>query len=132
MLTQMTADVHPTDELERCDLPIAGMSCASCAARIESSLAEVPGVSGAAVNFATHRATVTYDPAVTGPASFSAAVAGLGYSVPDVEPADPEAEELADLRPRLAVAVVLGLPVLAISMVPALQFTGWEWVAFAL
>ena len=61
----------------------SGMTCASCAARIESGLGELPGVDTAAVNFATNRATVTYDPAVTGPASFSAAVADLGYSVPD-------------------------------------------------
>ena len=121
-----------TRDLERCDLPLAGMTCASCAARIESSLGGLPGVSTAAVNFATNRATVTYDPAVTGPDSFSAAVADLGYSVPDVEPDDPEADEVRDLVPRLVVAVVLGIPVLLISMVPGLQFSGWEWVAFAL
>jgi Cu+-exporting ATPase len=121
-----------TQALERCDLPVAGMTCASCAARIESSLGGIPGVSTAAVNFATNRATVTYDPAVTGPESFSAAVADLGYSVPDTEPEDPEAEELRDLTPRLIVAVVLGIPVIAISMIPGLQFAGWEWVAFVL
>ena len=109
----MTTEIMP-HELERCDLPVAGMTCASCAARVESELAALPGVSGASVNFATHRATVTYDPDVTGPPSFSAAVAGLGYSVPDEPPADPEADELADLRPRLAVAVALGVPVIAI------------------
>src|SRR3954452_2266680 len=118
--------------LERYDLPVAGMTCASCAARIESSLGQLPGVDTATVNFATNRATVTYDRAVTGPDSFSAAVSSLGYSVPAVEPADPEADELRDLTPRLLVAVVLGIPVIAISMVPGLQFAGWEWVAFAL
>src|SRR5262249_18062940 len=56
----------------------------------------------------------------------------LGYSVPDTEPDDPEADEVRDLLPRLVVAVVLGIPVLAISMVPGLQFSGWQWVAFAL
>ena len=121
-----------TRALERCDLPVAGMTCASCAARIESSLGDLPGVAAAHVNFATNRATVTYDPALTGPGSFSAAVADLGYSVPAAEPDDPEADELHDLRPRLLVAVVLGIPVVAISMVPGLQFSGWEWVAFAL
>jgi Cu+-exporting ATPase len=125
----MTTETHA---VERCDLPVAGMSCASCAARIESSLGDLPGVASASVNFATHRATVTYDPALTGPGTFSAAVADLGYSVPDVEPRDPEADEARELVPRLVVAVVLGIPVLAISMVPGLQFTGWEWVAFAL
>src|SRR3954470_6519640 len=121
-----------SQQLERSDLPVAGMTCASCAARIESSLGQLPGVDTATVNFATNRATVTYDPALTGPASFSTAVADLGYSVPDVEPDDPEAEELRDLTPRLVVAVVLGVPVVVISMVPGLQFSGWEWVAFAL
>lgn len=125
----MTAE---TEARERCDLPVVGMTCASCAARIEHSLGEVPGVASAAVNFATNRATVTYDPAVTGPASFSAAVADLGYSVPDAGPEDPAADEARELMPRLVVAVVLGVPVLAISMVPGLQFSGWEWVAFAL
>jgi P-type Cu+ transporter len=125
----MTTDTY---ELERCDLPVAGMTCASCAARIESGLGQLPGVDTATVNFATNRATVTYDPEVTGPDSFSATVASLGYSVPDVEPTDPEADERRDLAPRLAVAIVLGIPVIAISMVPGLQFSGWEWVALAL
>ncbi len=125
MLPHMTVGTNRLEhELDRCDLPVAGMTCASCAARIESSLGQLPGVDTAAVNFATNRATVTYDPAVTGPASFSAAVADLGYSVPDVEPDDPEAEELRDLTPRLVVAVVLGIPVLAISMVPGAAVLG--------
>jgi Cu+-exporting ATPase len=121
-----------THELERCDLPVAGMSCASCAARIESGLGELPGVSSASVNFATHRATVTYDPAVTGPESFAAEITDLGYSGPAVEPDDPEAAERRDLTPRLLVAVILAVPVIAISMIPGLQFAGWQWVAFAL
>src|SRR6476660_9842391 len=108
----------PGSELERCDLPVAGMSCASCAARIEHGLGGLPGVESAHVNFATHRATVTYDPDRTGPATFSATVSDLGYSVPAEEPVDPEAEELRDLRPRLITAFVLGVPVIAISMVP--------------
>jgi Cu+-exporting ATPase len=128
----MATDLRPAEEWERCDLHVAGMTCASCASRIESSLLGLPGVRRADVNFATHRATVTYDPAVTGPSSFSAAVADLGYSVPAEESHDPEADELRELRLRLAVAFALGIPVIAISMVPALQFSGWEWVAFAL
>jgi Cu+-exporting ATPase len=129
MTTSPPASPH---RLERHDLPVAGMSCASCAARIESGLNGLPGVATAHVNFATNRATVTYDPALTGPTSFSAAVAELGYSVPSELPADPEADELHDLWPRLVVAIGLGVPVVAVSMVPALQFAGWEWVAFVL
>jgi Cu+-exporting ATPase len=129
----MTTDTHTDAQaVERCELPVAGMTCASCAARIESSLGGLPGVSVAAVNFATNRATVTYDPTVTGPDEFSAAVVDLGYSVPTTEPDDPEAEELRDLTPRLLAAVALGIPVVAISMVPGLQFSGWQWIAFAL
>ena len=128
----MTSNLQDPATTERCDLPVVGMTCASCAARIETGLAGLPGVERGHVNFATNRATVTYDPAATGPGSFRATVAGLGYSVPDVEPSDPEADELRDLRPRLAVAVGLGIPVVAISMVPALQFSGWQWVVFAL
>ncbi|MGZ4678488.1 MAG: heavy metal translocating P-type ATPase, partial [Acidimicrobiia bacterium] len=127
-----TGKTGETEEQERCDLPVAGMTCASCAVRIETSLLDLPGVSGATVNFATNRATVMYDPRRTGPSSFAATVADLGYSVPETEPADPTADELRDLRPRLAVAVGLGVPVIAISMIPGLQFAGWEWVAFAL
>jgi Cu+-exporting ATPase len=121
-----------TSTLERRDLPLVGMTCASCAARIEDGLAHVPGVARATVNFATHRATVTYDPAVTDPESLSARVRALGYSVADDERDDAEADERRDLVARLRVAVVLGIPLLAISMVPALQFSGWQWVAFAL
>jgi Cu+-exporting ATPase len=121
-----------TTELERCDLPVRGMSCASCATRIEGNLADLPGVATAHVNFATNRATITYDPDITGPESFSTAVTDLGYSVPSVEPDDAEADELRDLWPRLVVAVVLAVPVIAISMVPGLQFPGWQWVALAL
>jgi Cu+-exporting ATPase len=127
-----TETPSPEAELARCDLPVVGMTCASCATRIESGLGALPGVAAANVNFATNRATVTYDPALTGPDTFSAAVADLGYSVPAVAPDDPEADELRDLRPRLAVAVVLGIPVVAISMVPALMFSGWQWVALVL
>jgi len=63
----------------RCDLSIEGMSCASCARRIETMLAGRPGVSSASVNFATQLATVIYDPASTGPDALAAAVAGIGY-----------------------------------------------------
>jgi Cu+-exporting ATPase len=133
-MTTDTSTGTSTDSahLERCDLPVAGMSCASCAARIESSLGDLPGVATAHVNFATNRATVTYDPAVTGPESFATTVADLGYSVPDAEPDAPEATERRDLTPRLLVAIGLGIPVIAISMIPGLQFAGWQWVAFAL
>jgi P-type Cu+ transporter len=122
-------------EGERVDLPVDGMTCASCAARIEKALTGLPGVAQAHANYGTKRATVVYDPGLTGPDAFEATVAGLGYAVahpPAAEERDPEAEELRNVRPRLILAVALSIPVLLISMVPALMFDGWQWVAFAL
>ncbi len=118
--------------LERCDLPIEGMSCASCAAHIEKALADRRGVRDAHVNFASKRASVTFDRERVDEAALSRAVTDLGYSVPDEAAIDPEEEELRDLRPRLAVAIVLTIPLILISMVPFLQFDGWQWVALAL
>ncbi|MCJ7436836.1 MAG: cation transporter, partial [Acidimicrobiia bacterium] len=118
--------------VQTCDLPIEGMSCASCAARIQKALNARDGVTGAAVNFASKRATVTYDPHALHRGDLATTVAELGYSVPDVEADDPEADELRDLRPRLGVSIVLTIPLLLISMVPALQFHDWQWVALVL
>ena len=120
------------ESLERSDLPIEGMSCASCAARIEKALSHQPGVTEAAVNFASKRATVTYDPHALHRGDLAATVSDLGYSVPDHPDEDPEAGELRDLRPRLYVSIALTIPLLLISMVPALMFDSWQWVAFAL
>ena len=126
----------PRRELERVDVPVDGMTCASCAGRIEKGLAGLAGVAEAHANYGTKRATVVYDPRTTGADVFEATIAGLGYSVPhpegDDEERDPEAEELRSLRPRLYVAIALSIPVLLISMVPPLQFGGWQWVAFVL
>jgi Cu+-exporting ATPase len=121
-----------TADLERCDLPIEGMSCASCAAHIEKALDRRPGVETAAVNFASKRATVTYDPHAVHRGELVQTVADLGYSVLDAPPVDPEADELRELRPRLVASIVLTIPVLLISMVPPLMFDGWQWVAFVL
>src|SRR5207245_4662688 len=125
----------PHRELQRVDVPVDGMTCASCAIRIEKGLAGLAGVAEAHANYGTKRATVVYDPRSTGTDDLEATIAGLGYSVPHPEgdaERDPEAEELRTLRPRLYVAIALSIPVLLISMVPPLQFGGWQWVAFAL
>src|SRR4029079_15516310 len=66
------------------------------------------------------------------PAERQAAPAGAGSVTPSARTSDPAERHLADLRQRLIVAVVLGLPVLAMSMIPALQFRNWQWLAFAL
>jgi Cu+-exporting ATPase len=120
--------------MEHVELPITGMSCASCATRVESSLNEVEGVT-ATVNYATERATVDYDPSTVGTARLVEAVEAVGYGAvlrPDGLAADAEPDSVASLRRRVLVAVALSLPVLLLSMVPPLQFGGWEWVAFAL
>ncbi len=118
--------------LERRDLPIEGMTCASCAARIEKVLSGQPGVTEASVNFGTKRATVVYDPQIANEGDLAAAVASLGYAVAEPDADDAETIELRDLQPRLVTAAVLTIPVLAISMVPPLQFAGWAWVALVL
>jgi len=109
---------------------VGGMTCASCAARIERALAGHEGVESAAVNYASHRAAITYDPALVGSPELIEVVTGLGYLVVD-DAAPPESEARAIL-PRLVAAIVLTVPVVAISMIPAFGFEGWPWVALVL
>ena len=119
---------------KRLDLPIEGMTCASCAARIERGLNELDGVT-AAVNYATEKAAVEYDPAQVTPDALLGAVEELGYSarLPDAGAADAEPDDpTASLRGRLIVSAVLSLPVLLMAMVPALQFTYWQWLGLQL
>jgi Cu+-exporting ATPase len=121
------------------ELAIGGMTCASCAARIEKKLNRVDGVQ-ATVNYATEKARIAYPDGVT-PADLIAVVEKTGYTaeVPpppataagDAATGEP-ADELAPLRTRLLVSLVLTVPVIAMSMVPALQFTYWQWLALAL
>jgi P-type Cu+ transporter len=115
--------------MQHLDLPIAGMTCASCANRVERSLNRVDGVV-ATVNYATERASVDYDPAAVEPARLVEAVESAGYSA--AVPAGAEVDSTASLRRRLLVSAALSVPVLLISMISALRFSGWEWVAFGL
>lgn len=109
------------------------MTCASCANRIEKKLNRIDGVE-ASVNYATEKALVRA-PAGFDPAVLVAEVEKTGYTarVPqppdDDEPADPE---LTGLRQRLIGAVVLSVPVIVLAMIPALQFTYWQWASLAL
>jgi len=128
----MTAATPVTAHIE---LPVIGMTCASCAARIERRLNKLEGVS-AAVNYATERASVDYDPDMVAPGDMVAAVEAAGYRAlmpvapggSDQAPSDPRIE-LEATRVRLSVAVVLSLPVVVLAMVPGLQFDRWAWVA---
>ncbi|MCW2899114.1 MAG: heavy metal-transporting ATPase, partial [Streptosporangiaceae bacterium] len=120
------------------ELAIGGMTCASCAARIERRLNKLEGVS-ATVNYATEKATVRF-PAELGPEDLIASVEKAGYTAElprppkSAEPEDDPAveDELRPLRQRLITAVVLSIPVIAMAMVPALQFDNWQWLSLTL
>ncbi len=118
---------------ERLDLPIEGMTCASCAARIERRLNKLEGVT-ASVNYATEQAAVEYDPSHVTPDALIEAVEETGYSahLPETGTATPEVDQTAALRRRLIVSGVLALPVLLMGMISALQFTYWQWLALQL
>jgi len=111
---------------ERLELPISGMTCASCAARVEKGLNRLDGVE-ASVNYATETASVAFDPGRIVPESLVEAIEQAGYGA-----LLPEPDPTAPLRRRLVVSAVLSLPVLLMSMIPALQFDGWQWLALAL
>ena len=110
------------------ELAIGGMTCASCANRVERKLNKVTGVT-ASVNYATERATVTVPAGVTA-ADLVATVEAAGYTATVPQRAEPD-PTLGWLR-RLVVAVVLAVPVIVLSMVPAAQFDGWQWVSLVL
>jgi Cu+-exporting ATPase len=110
------------------DLQVTGMTCASCAARIEKKLNKVPGVS-ATVNYATETAHVEA-PSEISVEQLVAVVEAAGYGV-----RPPEVEEDVDpdeLGRRWRIGAVLSVPLVLLSMVPALQFTGWQWLSFLL
>jgi P-type Cu+ transporter len=116
------------------ELPIAGMTCASCANRIERGLNKLAGVN-ASVNYATETATVDFDAAAVEPEALLAAVEAAGYQavLPTAEPAAAaEIDETAPLRRRLLVSLALMLPVLAMAMIPPLQFDNWQWLSLTL
>ncbi len=135
----VTPTVTPTittpPGLEQLDLELTGMTCAACANRIEKKLNRLDGVT-ATVNYATEKATVHFDAGHVSADQLVEAVESIGYGVhlPSAvdDGTDPNAERLDDLRRRLVVAVALGVPVLLLSMIPALQFRGWQWLTLVL
>ncbi|WP_033222321.1 heavy metal translocating P-type ATPase [Streptomyces virginiae] len=127
------------------ELSIGGMTCASCAARIEKKLNRMDGVE-ASVNYATEKAHVSYTGDVR-VADLIATVVKTGYTAEEPPPPPtPEAAEevrgeagaetpdpvLAALRQRLLVSVALALPVILLAMIPALQFDNWQWLSLTL
>ncbi len=123
-------------------LAVTGMTCAACAARIEKKLNRLDGVS-ATVNYATSKATVHVAPSQVDASSIDVltkTVDDLGYGAVLVSTDDGSRStvEIAtdihvdDIRRRLVVAAVGALPVMVLSMIPSLQFDGWQWVSLAL
>ncbi len=133
--------MSPTTHSEHVELPITGMTCASCANRIERKLNTLDGVS-ATVNYATEKATVDYNPDLARPDDLLGAVEAAGYQavLRAAEPheagsprhRDVATDETAALRRRLVISAVLSLPVLVLAMVPALQFDNWQWLSLQL
>ena len=117
------------------DLSIEGMTCASCAMRIEKKLNKVPGVQ-ATVNYATEKAHVLLPPDVSIDDAI-AVVEATGYHARAPMAVAPSHEagadpELAALRSRLVISTVLAVPVVLMAMLPILQFTYWQWASLTL
>jgi P-type Cu+ transporter len=128
----MTTTSQP---LRTVELEITGMTCASCANRIERKLNKLDGVT-ATVNYATEKARVELPDGV-GTDVLLDTVASAGYSAalpapPGADPDLPEVDPTRSLRDRLVVSALLGVPVLLLSMVPPLQFESWQWLALTL
>jgi Cu+-exporting ATPase len=116
-------------------LPIEGMTCASCAVRIEKRLNKLEGVT-ASVNYATECAAIEFDPGAASEADLVKAVEAAGYRArPEAQAAsEPNANIPLVERPwwRLAGSAVLGIPVILMAMIPALQFDYWQWLCLQL
>ncbi|ASQ94760.1 heavy metal translocating P-type ATPase [Streptomyces sp. 11-1-2] len=130
-------------EPSQVQLAIGGMTCASCAARIEKKLNRLDGVT-ATVNFATEKAKVSYGAGIE-VADLIATVVKTGYTAEEPRPALPEprtpgapetdrrGEAGPDpLRHRMLVSLALSLPVVVLAMVPSLQFDNWQWLSLTL
>ncbi|MFD9699411.1 heavy metal translocating P-type ATPase [Lentzea sp. NPDC059081] len=117
-----------TTEPHHVELSISGMTCASCARRVERKLNKLDGVS-ATVNYATEKASVQF-PDTLRVDDLVSTVRAAGYDAEEPKPETPD--ESGELGLRFALAAALGVPVIVVSMVPALQFPVWQWVALAL
>jgi len=136
--------------MDTLDLGVTGMTCTACSGRVERKLNKVDGVE-ATVNFATETASISFDPSKVDSAALIDVVRGAGYDAFELSPdvpaetadgdgasisADPHeaarAREAADLRHRLIMSAVLTVPIVALSMIPALQFTYWQWAVLTM
>ncbi len=137
-------------DLVQLDIGVTGMTCTSCSNRVERKLNKVDGAE-ATVNFATESASVTYDPAKVSEEDLIEVVRNAGYdaftmagtsAAEDVSDGEGDAahsdrheearnEEAHDLKGRLIISAILGVPVTLVSMIPSLQFMNWQWAALA-
>ena len=128
----------PTQSVDtQLDLSLTGMSCNACAMTIEKGLNKMPGVQ-ASVNFATESARISFSNQQTNPERIIETVKSLGYNARLLENTTTEmleaevSERVAMLLTRLIASIIFGLPVVIISMVAALQFKNWQWLALVL
>jgi Cu+-exporting ATPase len=133
----MTSDLKQTTAPAEVELAISGMTCASCAMRIEKKLNKLDGVT-ATVNYATEKAKVFYGEGIE-PGQLIDQVEAAGYSaaLPAPKQTDQpddaaEPDPTTPLRQRLMGSTVLSVPVIVLAMVPALQFTYWQWISLML
>ena len=119
-----------TQHRESVELDISGMTCASCAARIEKKLNKLDGVQ-ASVNYATEKARVLH-PVGISVDNLIDVVENTGYGAALPQPDAPPVDHAAALRSRVIAAGALAVPVIAMAMVPPWQFPGWQWVSLAL
>ncbi len=109
---------------EQITLPVEGMTCASCAARVEQGLNKLDGVTSAAVNLATERVTIDYIPAIVSPEEFKRLIEGLGYVVPEVVAEAPDRERATreaayrTLLTKTVVCAIISVPIVIISLTP--------------
>jgi P-type Cu+ transporter len=120
------------------ELLVGGMTCGACANRIERKLNKIDGVS-ATVNYATEKASVGFtDPVTVDDVIAAVERAGYTATLPAPPPVEPDHDgavpdpALAALRTRLLVCLTLTVPVVAMAMVPALQFVSWQWASLTL
>ncbi len=139
MVTGVSPAAAPERAVRAVELAIGGLTCASCAARVEKKLNKLDGVT-ATVNFATGTARVRF-PAALPATDLISMVEQAGYTAalpaPPGEPAGDAAEEdgaveTSALRKRLLVSAALAIPVVALAMIPPLQFRNWQWACLAL
>lgn len=125
------------------DLGVTGMTCTSCSARVERKLNKLDGVE-ATVNYATESAQVSYDPEKVDTEQLIKTVEGAGYGAFTMATEVPESDsgqsridaarddEASDLKHRVIISALLSIPVVLVSMIPALQFNNWQWAVLTI